>query len=203
MNQPSRAWAMLAALAGAGSVIAGWWPSASIDWQPALAFSEPWRAISAAFVHWSGLHLTANLAGAAVVAAFGWAARVPLSMTLAWAAAWPLTHFGLLLRPELAHYGGLSGVMHAGTVVGVLWLIAAPRAEVPRGAWWIGGGVGLSLLLKLWLEAPWGAALRHSDEWDIAIAPLAHSTGAAAGALCAAVVLATRWRRRAPPQSAA
>jgi rhomboid family GlyGly-CTERM serine protease len=201
VNIPGRAWAALALLAALASVLAIGLPAAQLDWQPALAFAEPWRALTAAFVHWSGLHLGANLAGAAVVAAFGWAARVPLALTLAWAAAWPLTHFGLLLKPELAHYGGLSGVMHAGTAVGVIWLVAGPRAELPRGAWWIGGGVGVALVLKLLLEAPWGPALRTSDEWDIAIAPLAHSSGAVAGALCAAVVLVTRRYRGAPPQS--
>jgi len=192
----------LAAVAGAGSVLAWWLPAASWDWQPVLAGTEPWRAITGAFVHWSVLHLAANLAGAAVVGAFGWAARVPWPMALAWAVAWPLTQLGLLIRPELAHYGGLSGVMHAGTVIGVLWLIAGPREQVPRGSRWIGAGVGLSLLVKLWLEAPWGEVLRRTDEWDIAIAPLAHSSGSLAGALCAAVVLVTLRQRVPRPQSA-
>lgn len=201
MRSPGHAWLALAAVAGAGSVLVWWMPAASWDWQPALAGSEPWRAITGAWVHWSSLHLAANLTGAAVVGLFGWAARVPWPMALAWAAAWPLTQLGLLTRPELAHYGGLSGVMHAGTVIGVLWLIAGPREQVPRGSRWIGAGVGLSLLLKLWLEAPWGEVLRRSDEWDIAIAPLAHSSGALAGALCAAVVLVTMRLRGPQPQS--
>jgi hypothetical protein len=46
---------------------------------------------------------------------------------------------------------------------------------------------------KLWLEQPWGSVLRQAADWDIAVAPLAHATGATAGLLCA--VLTLRGRR--------
>ena len=36
--------------------------------------------------------------------------------------AWPLTHLSLLARPEVMHYGGLSGVLHAGVAVAALGL---------------------------------------------------------------------------------
>ena len=58
---------------------------------PALAAREPWRLFSAAFVHYSTLHLLANLAGAALVGALGFFARVPRRVVLAWLVAWPLT----------------------------------------------------------------------------------------------------------------
>jgi len=87
------------------------------DWQPALALAEPWRWWTAAFVHWSRLHLVANLTGLLVVMALGWAARLPAVSAVAWFIAWPLTQLGLLLRPELTHFGGLSGVLHAGVAV--------------------------------------------------------------------------------------
>ena len=180
---------MLALLLGFGSVLAWWLPAAWLDWQPELAGSEPWRAWSAAWVHWSGLHLGANLAGLAVVAALGWVARLPLAAALAWALAWPLTQAGLLWRPELAHYGGLSGVLHAGIAVAAVWLLLAPlRAadpQVARQQRRIGAGIAAGLLLKIGLEQPWGELLRRPADWDIAIAPLAHATGALAGALCA------------------
>jgi hypothetical protein len=56
----------------------------------------------------------------------------------------------------------------------------------PAGAerWW-GLAIGLGLLAKVMLEQPLGPALRQVPGWDIALAPLAHATGAAAGALCA------------------
>lgn len=186
MTAPGRAWAALAVLLVLGSLLAWWAPALLLDWQPAHAATEPWRAWTAAFVHWSAGHLGANLGATAVVAAFGWAAGMPPRATLAWAAAWPLGHLGLLLRPELAHYGGLSGVLHGGVAVAVLWLLVCGcgRRRI------IGGLVGTGLAVKLLLEQPWGPALRHAAGWDIALAPLAHGTGALAGLLCAALALA-------------
>jgi hypothetical protein len=43
------------------------------------------------------------------------------------------------------------------------------------------------LIVKLLLEAPWGAPLRHPAGIDIAVAPLAHASGAVAGLVCAVV----------------
>ncbi|HWH83686.1 MAG TPA: rhomboid family intramembrane serine protease, partial [Burkholderiaceae bacterium] len=159
----------------------------------ALAAHEPWRAVSAIGVHYSAQHLAANLAGAAVVAGFGAVAALPARCAGAWLAAWPLTQFGLLARPDLAHYGGLSGVLHAGVAIAALFLIArGTRAQ--RG---LGAAVLAGVGLKLVAEAPWGAALRAVPGWDIAVAPFAHVSGVVAGALCALVVLA--WPRAGVP----
>ncbi len=175
----------MAAAGLAGSLLAGWLPANALDWQPDLAAREPWRAVTAAWVHWSPRHLAANAAGVVVVAALGWVARLPWPAALAWALAWPLTQLGLLLRPELAHYGGLSGVLHAGVTIAAIWLMLAPGDRLKRR---IGLAIALGVVTKLWLETPWGPALQTSAEWDIAIAPLAHATGALAGAACAALV---------------
>jgi rhomboid family GlyGly-CTERM serine protease len=189
----SPSWAALAALLCAGSVLAWALPSAWLDWQPQRGLAQPWRAYSAAFVHWSPLHLFTNLLAAAVVGAYGWAAELPLRATLAWAGAWPLTHLGLWLRPELAHYGGLSGVLHAGVAITTLWLLWTGGPGLARRRS-IGAAVAMGLVIKLATETPWGPALQRSTEWDIAVVPLAHTTGAAAGLLCAALALA--WGRR-------
>lgn len=190
---------LVAAGLAAGSVLALALPSALLDWQPERFAAEPWRAFSAAFVHWSLLHLGANLLGAAVVAALGLAARLPRAAALAWAAAWPLGHLPLLLQPALAHYGGLSGVLHAGVAVAALWLVLREREGRRR---LLGAAIAGGLLVKLALEAPWGPALRPAEGWmqggfDIATAPLAHATGAAAGLLCAALGLLLT-RRQSP-----
>ncbi len=180
-----RAWLTVTALLMAGAVLAWWLPSAGLDWQPERAAAEPWRAVSAAWVHWSPLHLGANLMAAAVVGAYGWAAQVGRAQALAWAAAWPLSHAALLCKPDLAHYGGLSGVLHAGVAIVCLWLLL--RARGARRA--VGAAVSLGLLIKLASEQPWGPALQTSDEWDISVAPIAHATGALAGLLCGALAL--------------
>ncbi len=186
LRAPGVAWVALAGLLGAGSLLALWLPASAIAWQPGLAAREPWRALSAAFVHWSGLHLGANLLAAAVVAAYGWTARAPAAWALAWCAAWPLTQAGLWLQPALAHYGGASGVLHAGVAVVSLGLLVARRGR-PRA---VGALVLLGLAIKVALEEPWGAPLQHSAAWDIALAPLAHASGAISGLLCGGVALA-------------
>lgn len=193
MSDGSRLWLRLTAVLMGGALLGWWLPSAWLDWQPDLAATEPWRAWTAVFVHWSPLHLGSNLAAAAVVAAYGVASQVSRGFAGAWFLAWPLTQLGLLLKPDLAHYGGLSGLLHGGVAIVCLWLLVA--AQGARRA--IGAAVALGLAIKLVSESPWGPALQHSEEFDIAVAPIAHATGAIAGLLCAAAVLA--WARARAP----
>jgi rhomboid family GlyGly-CTERM serine protease len=206
---PGQAWGGLAVLLGL-LALAGWGlPRTVLDWQPALALTQPWRALTAIGVHYSGLHLLANLAGAAAVGALGIAARAPLGAAWAWAAAWPLTQLGLLLEPALIHYGGLSGVLHAG--VAVIAVVLLWRANTPGPTpgltstrRWVGLALLAGLAGKVLLEAPWGAPLRYPAGIDIAVAPLAHASGLVCGLLCAVVArLATgipRSQERNPPE---
>lgn len=179
MSAGSRAWLALAALLGLGALLAWPLPRTLLDWQPGLVANEPWRAFSAAAVHYSRLHLAANLAGALLVGLLGVVAELPLRCTLAWLAAWPLTHLGLLLRPELAHYGGLSGVLHAGVALAALQL--ALHGQGRRRA--IGAAILVGLVAKVLSEAPWGPVLQQRPDWDIPIAPWAHASGLVAGLL--------------------
>lgn len=147
------------------------------------------------------MHLGANAVGLALVAALGVVGRLRAPWTAAWLLAWPATQFGLLLRPDLPQYGGLSGVLHAGVAVAVvaLWHDAAGATRVRERA--LAAAIGIGLGLKLLLEAPWGPALRREPGWDIAIAPFAHASGALAGVLAAlAVVVVGAWSRRRPPR---
>lgn len=178
-------WAGLATLLIAGSLIALAFAGdrSAFDWQPAWAAREPWRAWTAAFVHYSALHLAANGVGAVLVGALGVVAVVPWRSVVAWLAAWPLTQIGLVDRPDLLHYGGLSGVLHAGVAVVALHLIVAGRGRRR----WIGAATLAAVVVKVLGEAPWGPALRHPAGWDIAVAPFAHATGVAAGLLTSAI----------------
>ena len=179
-----RAWCALAAVLALGAVLAFGADATALDWQPALAGREPWRALSAALVHYSALHLGANLAGTLLVGALGFFARVPWRIAGAWLIAWPLTQLGLLLRPDLLHYGGLSGVLHAGCAC-VAWQLTT-HDRGPRRA--IGALVLIALAIKVASETPWGPALRHPAGGDVAPAPFAHASGLAAGLLAAAIV---------------
>jgi rhomboid family GlyGly-CTERM serine protease len=194
----ARAWRLLCATLGALALALWWAPTGLWDWQPALAARQPWRWFTAAGVHWSPLHLGANLLGLLMVALLGWRAGCGRPATAAWLLAWPLTQLGLLWQPTLAHYGGLSGVLHAGVAVACCQLLWRDRQRQRR---YIGGLLLAGLLAKVLLESPWQAPLRHEPGWDIAIALGAHASGVAAGLACgaAAMWLARRRDRRALP----
>jgi rhomboid family GlyGly-CTERM serine protease len=179
--------AALAGLAGLGTQF----PAELLDWQPALLPSQPWRAWSAVAVHYSDAHLLGNLAGAAAIAALGWAARVPLHLALAWAAAWPFTHLGLLFDRQLAHYGGLSGVLHAAVAVCAVHLLRSSGARQRR----IGAAIGIGLALKVGFEFPWRPTFH--AELAITVAPLAHLSGVLAGLVCALGAMLLGQRRAA------
>jgi rhomboid family GlyGly-CTERM serine protease len=173
----------------------------ALAWVPALAWSEPWRWWSAAWVHLSTRHLLANLAGAALVLLLGWVARLPREAAWAWALAWPLTHLGLLAEPELLRYGGLSGVLHAGVAVAAVALVreAPQRRERVLGALLLAG-----LCAKVLGERAWAHTLVTPPGWDIAVAPLAHASGTVCGALAALVLVRSRpWTPAPPPGSSA
>ena len=110
-------------------------------------------------------------------------------MAAAWFVAWPLTQFGLLARPDLLHYGGLSGVLHAGVAVAALHLVVAARGTRRL----VGAAMLIGLAAKVLSEAPWGDTLRRPPGWDIAIAPVAHACGLVAGLVAAGAI---EWARR-------
>lgn len=197
MSRPYAAWVGVAAMF-AVCALAGWpVPQELIDWQPSLAFAQPWRAFTPVGVHYSSAHLIGNLAGITLAGVYGIAAMVPARLACAWLAAWPLTHLGLIVRPDLLHYGGLSGVVHAGVAAIVVWVLATGRTRAQRI---VGALVAIGFIAKLLSESPWGATLRHPEGWDIAVAPLVHATGALAGTFCALVAIVTLASKdHAPP----
>lgn len=204
LNAPGGSWVLLSLALGVGAVAAQWLPADALQWQTtpdeaaaAGALSrpwQPWRAFTAAFVHFGPAHLAANLAGCAVVAAYGAAAGVGVRWTLAWAAAWPLTHAALALAPGLDRYGGLSGVLHAGVAVASVALITAHRGW-PRA---IGAAVLAGTVLKVAAERPWAGAVQTVPGWDFPVAVAAHAggvvVGVMSGVLCALICAAVRWR---------
>ena len=185
-------WCGISVLLAAGALLAHGRVSDAIDWQPLLAWSEPWRWWSAAWVHLSDLHLHANLAGTLLVALLGVASDVPVRAAMAWLIAWPLTQLGLLAQPALAHYGGLSGVLHAGVAVVAMQLMI----EGPRRRRLIGVTVFAGLALKLFSETPWVGPVQHPQGIDIATVPLAHVSGAVSGGLIACALLLGAQRPR-------
>lgn len=140
------------------------------------------------------MHLLLNVLAIALVAAYGWAARVDRAVTLAWIASWPLTHLALLAKPQLLHYGGLSGIVHGAAAATSVWLIMRGNGGERAVGWLMLAGHGIKLLL----EQPWGAALHPPHELDVAVAPLAHASGSIAAALLTLLVLRLGLDRRGP-----
>ncbi len=185
-----RAWAACSLGLALGAALLWSAPREALDWQAHWTPAQAWRLWTAAFVHWSPQHLLANLLGCAAVAAFGVAAGVSRPFVWAWLVAWPLTHAGLAVAPQVQHYGGLSGVLHAGVAVAALSL--AGEATGRRRL--IGVAVLAGLIIKLVLERPWQGPVQTVAGWDIPLVPLAHVTGTASGLLCAAAALAIGHR---------
>ena len=157
------AWVLLAALLFLGALVVtaicaenGGMPAdaplaQSLDWQAALGLREPWRLWTSAWVHWSAAHLAVNLAGGAVVAFVGWRARLDTVAAWTWFAAWPLTQLAMAavgadrVAAAMPHYGGLSGVLHAGVVVlglSLAWPLAQARLRAAAPAREDNGFVG-------------------------------------------------------------
>ncbi|MCW5660889.1 MAG: rhombosortase [Burkholderiaceae bacterium] len=184
-------WWTVAACLALGSLAAWWVDAGRLDWQPDLAATQPWRWWSGAWVHWSWGHLAANLAGTALIGALGARAHADRADAWAWFVAWPITQLGLQLQPALLHYGGLSGVLHAGVVIAAIGLVQR-ESGLRRG---VGALILAGVALKVGLEQPWQGPLREVAGWSIAIAPAAHLSGAVAGLCCG--LAAAAWRRRA------
>ncbi len=169
-------WLLLCAAFAALSLLAWPLPRDALDWQPALLAAQPWRAVTAAFVHLTPLHLAANLAGCAVLALLGHRAALGKREAMAALIALPLTQLALLLRPDLLRYAGLSGVLHALAAIAALTLLTRRHRDRLIGAAILAG-----LAVKLMLEHPLGPALRATAGFDFPVAPFAHLGGAAAG----------------------
>lgn len=193
---PPQSWVLVCGVSFVASLLAWWIDPGALSWQRSSAASQPWRLWTAAFVHWSLLHLGVNLAAIAIVAAWGWRAAVSRATVWLWLACWPLVQAALWLRPQVESYGGMSGVLHAGIAVAAVDVITRRRGT----ARWIGAAVLAGLSTKVLLEAPWGPAVQRLPGWDIAVVPWSHACGTVIGTLLAwAWSVAEPLARRAPP----
>jgi hypothetical protein len=165
----------------------------SLDLQPRLGLAQPWRLLSAAWVHWGTAHLTANVLGAVALALLGWAARMSRGAALAWLLAWPLTHVLLL---GLGGLGSLSGVLHAGVSIVGIWLVLTNH-DAKR---WAGAALCFAAVGKVAWEAthPARALGSLADATPVTSVTAAHAAGLLAGALCAIIVLAVLEAGRGP-----
>ena len=185
------AWAVLSL--GFHALSGGAW-----EWRYDLAWGEPWRWWSAAWVHFGATHLAMNLAGCGVVAALGRAARLGSLWVWAWVLAWPLSHLGLLLHEPGLAFRGLSGVLHAGVAVASVALIGAQDRRQRR---W-GGILAVGLALKVLWELPQPGDWALGPGGDFVVATGAHVGGVLSGwAVASALAFKARgWRAASGPR---
>lgn len=157
------------------------WQQAEVSW---------W---SCAWFHGSPAHKFANLTALFILIVLALAQRAGPSAALAWFAAWPLTHVGMIFRPELTTYIGLSGVLHAGaTVLALNQIICQDGKPFKLIGWILLIGLAIKVIL---MENPWNAILIPSHSSDINVAPWAHLSGIIAGLICGGL---TFFLQRAP-----
>jgi rhomboid family GlyGly-CTERM serine protease len=160
--------------------------SALIYDRAAILDGEVWRLITGHWVHFSRSHLGCD---AAVLAISGWlieARRYRYFLPLCVLSAVAIGLALLAILPDLAVYGGLSGLAMASTVYLALHALDEPPP-------WRGAAVAILVACagKVVLEALTGeVALIGVDRVRVAAVPLSHIVGAITGA---AVYL---WSRR-------
>lgn len=191
----------LSATAGLFSVVAAiiaielFLPAGLFEYRRALAASEPWRLLTAHYVHLSFLHACLN--GVALVLLghlfadslrprdfFALLAIAPVLISLAF---W-------LVLPGLEWYRGLSGVLHAIYFAGcVAWI-----GQVNGRARWLPIAALAGGTAKVLLEHPWDSSFPVHEVLRVAVVPQAHLIGAIVGT-AAGLVLRKR-RQQAEPQ---
>ncbi len=182
------------------------WPALpqALVLRPELGWHQPaWTWWTSAWLHGSTPHLLRNLAALVLLAALGGLLRPRAQAAAAWCLAWPLTQLGMLLEPALSSYVGLSGVLHAGVVALALPAVLPPLRH-PTGAEpspglhpkWLAWALLSGVALKILMENPWQHTLVASSASAINVAPWAHLSGAAAGALATGMLRGVGWCAR-------
>lgn len=186
-------WLFVSLVLGVPAALAGWvplaqpctqWPLWAQQWalHPDAGWQQPaWAFWTSAWLHGSSAHLSKNLSALGLLAILGISARLPWHTALAWLLAWPLTQVGMLHQP-LHTYIGLSGVLHAGFTVVALHHLTHPT-QADRRQRILGLILLSSLIFKILMENPCQYTLIRPIGSDINVAPWAHLSGAAAGAV--------------------
>ncbi len=192
---PSRAWLAVCGLHGAASLLL--WPldagaRQALTWRAASWLDQPWTWWTSAWVHMNTAHLAGNLLALGALAVVGGLLRPDGRAVLAWLLAWPLTQLSLLLWPQVGYAVGLSGLLHAGTVV-IAMQLALGRMALRHGRRW-GVLLALGALAKTALERGWSEPLLWDAATGIPVVQAAHLGGVAWGLLLGA--LAAAWPAR-------
>ena len=161
-----------------------------LEYRRAVAFSEPWRLLTAHFVHLSFLHALLNgIALLLLGRLFGDRLRPAEFWTILLAAPVAISLAFWIVLPDLHWYRGLSDVLHSIYFAGcVLWI-----ATTSGRARWLPIAAIIIGTAKVLIEQPWDASFPVHPVLHVAVVPQAHLIGAIVGA---AAGLAIRVRRQ-------
>jgi rhomboid family GlyGly-CTERM serine protease len=154
-----------------------------LEYTRALIASEPWRAFTSHFTHWSSTHLIWDwLAFVALGISLEHHSRARLVALLMTAAlAIPAALFAI--EPELTHYRGLSGLDSA--LFGMAWVVALQHARSTNHPnpllVRLLGLLGFGFALKICWELLLGDAFFMPNDVGFEPVPLAHAIGAVLG----------------------
>lgn len=169
---------------------AGAWPGvgAALEYRYGVAASEPWRLITAHFVHINWPHVVINAAAWFVVARLFAGELAPSRQVRVVPVAAVVISVGLAtVYARIEWYRGFSGVLHALFFAGATtWLKQALASAASRrvAALWLPGALVAGGWIKVALEQPAASAATPHAAWlGAATVPQAHLLGAACGTL--------------------
>jgi hypothetical protein len=188
-----KAWLAVCALLGGGSVLAAWltgvappvpeWPAHPLAWEAARWVRHPWTLWTSAWVHTSLGNLSGNLLAIIGLAIAGAALGAQRPAAIALLVAWPVSTLALLIWPQVTHYAGLGGPIHAAAAVLGVHMAARPALKPFSPL------LFAALALKLLAERAWTQPVAFDPSWGFNVVYAAHLTGALAGAVCGALAV--------------
>ncbi|MDP3422988.1 MAG: hypothetical protein Q8S32_04430 [Burkholderiaceae bacterium] len=186
----SKLWLALCMLHAVASMLV-WWAGDPLAWQATWRadhwVQRPWTLWTSAWVHMNTPHLIGNQLAVGALAAMAWLLKPHAGAGAAWLLSWPLMVLCLPLWPQIGHYAGLSGLVHAAVAIVGLHLVLG-EMRIRKAQRW-GGMLLLGLATKLGLEGAWHWPVVWSDASDMSIVQAAHLAGAAVGLVAAGLTL--------------
>ncbi|MBV8273192.1 MAG: rhombosortase [Cupriavidus sp.] len=138
-----------------------------------------WRLATAMWVHLDVRHYLSDVAATAgLLLLAGRVARVREMLAVLVICGW-VVQVALVRMPEVGWYGGLSGATHGLAMWAALRLLQA-------SGWsrLIGLVTCVIVLVKVWVEQSWLAAVIFDPSWGFDVVRSAHAVGAVAGLAC-------------------
>lgn len=163
----------------------------ALEYRRALAFSEPWRLLTAHFVHLSFLHALLNGVALLLLGRLFSDRLRPGEFWAVLLGAPVVISLGFwFVLPELHWYRGLSDVLHAIYFAGcVVWI-----ATTAGRARWLPIAALLVGTVKVLIEQPWDSSFPVHPMLRVAVVPQAHLIGAMVGTAAGLVMRQLRKR---------